>query len=87
MDVFVLFVCNSRANLHHCRTKRAVVKTQNLQHAMFHLGALKWQNLILLYIRLVDMQVNAFCLSVLKRATGSKLSIDFVERWLPCLNE
>ena len=61
------------------------VKIYNMQ--CFILGALKWQNLILLYIRLVDMQVNVFCLSVLKRATGSKLLIGFVERWLPCLNE
>ena len=41
MDVFVLFVCNSRVNLYHCRTKRAMVKSQNLQHAMFHFGCTK----------------------------------------------
>ena len=65
--------------------QRLRVKIYNMK--CFILGALKWQNLILLYIRLVDMQVNVFCLSVLKHATGSKLLIGFVERWLPCLNE
>ena len=49
--------------------------------------ALKCKNPILLYIVLVDAQMNVHCWSVLKVGTGNKLLIDFIERWLTSLNE
>ena len=87
MIAFVLSVCSLRAKLLHSRTKRSVVKIQNLQHAMFHLGCTKMATLNFDLHPTGGYTNQCILLACAYKWHCNKLLIDFFERWLLCQNE